>query len=144
MGSGAISLPFLERQIYGEIPPQLRFHGYLNDKEFNEECLKRGILPYAVVYQAQGWEFPVVLNEDETEIMEMNILHSGKEPKTYGLTEFTQDKYHTVFNKVFADYFPEGIYNSEGELVTDLYEECTSRNLYGVPLAMAAVFARTV
>jgi hypothetical protein len=133
MGSGAISLPFLERQIYGEIPPQLRFHGYLNDKEFNEECLKRGILPYAVVYQAQGWEFPVVLNEDETEILEMNIIRSDESSQTYGLTEFTQDKYHTLFNKVFADYFPDGIYNSDGELVTDLYEECTTRNLYGEP-----------
>ncbi|GHV14658.1 hypothetical protein FACS189491_11220 [Spirochaetia bacterium] len=42
MGGGAISLPFLESQIYQSVPPQLRFHGYMNEKEFNEECLRRG------------------------------------------------------------------------------------------------------
>jgi hypothetical protein len=133
MGSGAISLPFLERQIYGEVPPQLRFHGYLNDAEFNKECLKHGILPFAVVYQAQGWEFPVVLNQTETEILEMNYIRSEEQPKWYGLREFTNGKYHALFNKTFADYFPQGIYNSDGAKVEDLWEECTTRDMYGNP-----------
>lgn len=131
MGSGAISLPFLERQIYGEVPPQLRFHGFLNDKEFNEECLKRGILPYAVVYQAQGWEFPVVLNENQTQILEMNLMRSDKSEQWYGLREFTNDQYHILFDKTFSDYFPDGLVNSEGEKVTDLWDECATRDMYG-------------
>ena len=73
MGSGAISIPFLEQQIYGELPPQLRFHGYLNDYEFNQECLKRGITPYAVIYEAQGWEFPIELNDRTTKIHRINL-----------------------------------------------------------------------
>jgi len=131
MGGGAISLPFLEKQIYGEVPPQLRFHGYMNEKEFNEECLKRGILPFAVVYEAQGWEFPVVLNKEETEIVEMNILRSGEDVKWYGLREITNNEYHTLFNKKFEDYFPGGLYNSDGEKVADLWSECATRDMYG-------------
>jgi len=133
MGGGAISLPFLEEQIYGEVPPQLRFHGYMNEKEFNEECLKRGILPFAVIYEAQGWEFPVVLNEEETEILEMNILRSGEDVKWYGLREFTNNQYHKLFKKKFEDYFPGGLYNSDGENVTDLWTECATKDMYGNP-----------
>lgn len=133
MGSGAVSLPFLERQISGEIPPQLRFHGFMNDREFNEECLKRNILPYAVVYQAQGWEFPVVLNDGGNEILEMNFIRSDKEPRWYGLREFTQNRYPGLFARKFEDYFPDGLVNSDGEKVTDLYDECTTRDLYGSP-----------
>lgn len=131
MGSGAISLPFLERQIYGEVPPQLRFHGFLNDREFNEECLKRGILPFAVVYQAQGWEFPAVFNEEDTQLFEMNMMRTKGESDWYGLREFNQNKHWKVFGKRFEDYFPNGIYNSEGERVTDLWEECAARDYYG-------------
>ena len=130
MGSGALSLPFLERQIDGEIPPQLRFHGYLNDKEFNEACLARGILPYAVVYQAQGWEFPARLGEDGRSIKEINLMRSEANAQ-YGLGEFTRDEHWELFGKKFADYFPEGLVNSDGERVTDLWEECATRDLYG-------------
>ena len=133
MGSGAVSLPFLERQISGRIPPQLRFHGFLNDGEFNEECLRRGILPYAVVYEAQGWEFPVILNDREDEILEMNFIRSDKEPRWYGLREFTNDRYPGLFAKKFEDYFPGGLVNSDGERVTDLYEECATRDFCGNP-----------
>lgn len=137
MGSGAISLPFLERQIYGEVPPQLRFHGFLNDREFNDECLKQGILPYAVVYQAQGWEFPVILNDSKDEILEMNFIRSDKERQWYGLREFTNNSYPKLFgekySKKFEDYFPNGLVNSDGEKVTDLYDECVARDFYGNP-----------
>lgn len=130
MGSGALSLPFLERQITGEVPPQLRFHGYLNDREFNEECLARGILPYAVVYQAQGWEFPARLSGDGREIMEMNLMRSAPNAQ-YGLGEFTRDEHWELFGKRFSDYFPGGLTNSDGEKVADLWEECATRDLYG-------------
>ena len=131
MGSGALSLPFLERQIDGEVPPQLRFHGYMNEREFNAECLRRGILPYAVVYQAQGWEFPAVLDEQGKTIKEINLIRSGEAQVQYGLGEFTRDEHWELFGKKFADYFPNGLYNSDGEPVHDIWDECTTRDMYG-------------
>ena len=131
MGSGAISLPFLERQIHGEVPPQLRFHGFINEKEFNEECLRRGILPFAVVYEAQGWEFPAVFNAEDTQVREINILRSKGDQGWYGLREFTRNEHWKVFGKRFEDYFPDGIRNSDGERVTDLWEECAARDYNG-------------
>lgn len=135
MGSGAISIPFLEQQIYGELPPQLRFHGYLNDYEFNQECLKRGITPYAVIYEAQGWEFPIELNDRTTKIhrINLNIDCTKFNIKEYGLREFTNDKYPVFNRKKFHDYFPDGIINSQGKYVTDLYDECCCRDMYGNP-----------
>jgi hypothetical protein len=131
MGSGALSLSFLEKQIYGRIPPQLRYHGYMNDKEFAEACAKRGILPYGVVYQAQSWEIPVRLNDEETDILEINILRSAQTEQNYGLRAFSKDTYPKLFEKSFQDYFPEGLKNSLSETVTDLYEECVARRLDG-------------
>ena len=134
MGGASVSLPFLESQIDGPVPPQLRFHGYMNEREFNEACLRRGITPYAVIYQAQNWEFPARFNQDKTQFSEINILRSEGEHEWYGLREFTQDAYPGLFPKKFADYFPQGLVNSNGEKVTDLWEECTARNIYGEPV----------
>jgi hypothetical protein len=134
MGGGAISLPFLESQITQPVPPSLRFHGYMNDGEFNEECLRRGILPFAVIYQAQNWEFPVRYNEDKSHITEINILRREGEHEWYGMREFTRDTYPKLFPKKFADYFPNGLVNSDGERVTDLWEECAARDIYGNPV----------
>jgi hypothetical protein len=131
MGGGAVSLPFLESQIYSPVMPQARFHGYMNEKEFNEECLRRGITPYAVIYQAQNWEFPARFNEDKSEILEINILRREGDHDWYGLREFTQDTYPKLFPKKFADYFPGGLVNSDGEKVTDLWQECAARTIYG-------------
>jgi hypothetical protein len=133
MGSGAISLPFLERQIHGDVPPQLRFHGFMNEREFNERCLALGMLPFAVVYQAQGWEFPVVFGKDDAAVLDMNMPRPSGPQEWYGLREFTQDRHWKAFGKKFKDYFPEGIRNSDGQEVTDLWEECAARDLRGNP-----------
>ncbi|HEY5583797.1 MAG TPA: hypothetical protein VIK78_04810 [Ruminiclostridium sp.] len=132
MGAGSISLPYLEEDIYSDIAARLRFHGYINDFEFVSECTKRDIKAFAVVYEAQGWEFPAVLNEDGTAFKDLNIIKAESEHDWYGLREFTQDKHWKVFGKKFSDYFPDGLYNSDGEAVTDIWEECTTRNMYGV------------
>ena len=134
MGSGSISLPFLEEQIYQEIPPQFRYHGFVNEYEFNQLCLQQGIIPFAVIYESQSWEMPVELNEDETVIRKINYLpdDQGKN-QFYGFTEFTNGKYDKLFKKTYKDYFPDGLVNSDGEIVTDLYEECTCRDMYGKP-----------
>ena len=39
MGSGAIGLPYLDKEINEQMPPRLRFYGYLNDSEFVERCV---------------------------------------------------------------------------------------------------------
>lgn len=131
MGSGSLSLPYLEEDIYADIAPRQRFHGYINDREFIEECTKRDIEAFAVVYQAQGWEFPAVLNEEGTAFKDLNIIKKEGGHDWYGLREFTQDKHWKVFGKKFRDYFPDGIINSDGEQVTDIWEECTARNMFG-------------
>jgi hypothetical protein len=131
MGSGAISLPFLQSQIDAPVLPQLRFHGYMNEREFNEECLRRGITPYAVIYQAQNWEFPARLSEDKTQLLEINIMRHKGAHDWYGMREFTRDTYPNLFPQKFRDYFPDGLVNSDGEKVSDLWEECAARTMYG-------------
>lgn len=133
MGGASISLPFLEDQIYEDIPANYRYHGFMNESDFNQLCLKNGITPFAVVYESQSWEIPIETNEEETAITQMNYIFnpSGKK-KEYGLREFTNGRYRQLFHgKSFKDYFPEGLRNSDGEEVTDLYEECCCRDMYG-------------
>jgi hypothetical protein len=67
LGGGSISLPYLEHEAYGKVDPRLRFYGYMNDSEFIEECNKRGIKVFGIVFEVQGWEFPAVISEDGTE-----------------------------------------------------------------------------
>ncbi|MDR3172919.1 MAG: hypothetical protein LBU19_01595 [Treponema sp.] len=133
MGGGAVSLSFLQDQIDGSVPPQLRFHGYMNEREFNEDCLCRGITPYAVIYQAQNWEFPARFNADKTKLLEINIMRHEGEHDWYGTREFTRDSYPNLFPRKFEDYFPGGLVNSDGEKVSDLWEECCARTMYGEP-----------
>ena len=52
----------------------------------------------------------------------------------YGIREFSQDRYPDAFRTSLRDYYPDGIVNSAGEKVTDLWEECTTRDMYGKPV----------
>ncbi|TDE01167.1 hypothetical protein [Jiangella asiatica] len=132
MGGGSISLPYLEQEIDGPVSPRDRFYGGLTDREFIAECGQRGIDVYGIVFEAQGWEFGVELNEDETEILAFNELRGTGRRATLGLREFTQNRYPGLW-RPFEDYFPEGLVNSAGEKVTDLIEECVARGLDGTP-----------
>lgn len=133
MGGGSVSLPYLEHEANGPVPPRMLYHGYMNDRDYIEKCREVGIDIFAVFYEAQGWEVPVVLSADGTYFERMNIVDEDKEYDWYGLREFTQDKHWQVFGKKFADYFPQGLTNSDGETVTDLYDECVTRDIYGQP-----------
>ena len=64
LGGGSISLPYLEQEAWQEIDPRFRFYGFLNDAEFIQHCQERGIKVFGIVFEVQGWEFPVELNED--------------------------------------------------------------------------------
>ncbi len=140
MGGGSISLPYLENEAFGPVDPRMRFYGYMNDSEFVAECNKRGIKVFAIVFEVQGWEFPAVIDEATGEIKRLN-LHAQQEENHgwYGLREFSQNKYPNAFRTKLHDYYPDGIKNSDGETVTDLWEECAARKLDGT-----AVHARWV
>ena len=49
-----------------------------------------------------------------------------------GLREFSQNRYPKLW-KPFEHYFPDGLRNSLGEPVTDILEECCSRDIHGNP-----------
>lgn len=133
LGGGSISLPYLEHEAFGKVDPRLRFYGYMNDSEFIAECNKRGIKVFGIVFEVQGWEFPAIFSDDGKEFKELNVIKDGKSHEWYGLREFTADSHYEVFGKKFADYFPDGLYNSDGEAVTNIWEECCARDFNGVP-----------
>lgn len=130
LGGGSISLPYLEEEAWGEVDSRFRFYGFMNDAEFIQRCQERGIKVFGCVFEVQGWEFPVELNEDETEVLSMNELRGVGKKAWLGLREFTQNAYPKIW-KPLEDYFPDGLVNSDGERVTDILEECTSRDIYG-------------
>lgn len=139
MGGGSISLPYLEHEAFGDVDPRMRFYGYMNDSEFCEECRKRGIKVFGIVFEVQGWEFPALVTEgkDGKPVLKMlNVQADNSQAPSdwYGLREFTQDKHWELFGKKLADYYPNGLYNSDGEKVTDLWEECCARTWKGVPV----------
>jgi hypothetical protein len=132
LGGGSISLPYLEEEAFGELDARFRFYGFVNDSEFIAACRERGIKVFGIVFEVQGWEFPVHLNETEDRILAMNELSSGNANGWLGLREFSQNRYPKLW-KPFEHYFPGGLANSDGEPVTDLLEECCSRDIHGQP-----------
>ncbi len=132
LGGGSISLPYLEREAFGEIDERFRFYGFVNDSEFIAACRQRGIKVFGIVFEVQGWEFPVELNHAEDEILSMNELRGAGRRAWMGLREFSQDRYPKLWAP-FGKYFPNGLVNSEGEKVSDLLEECCSRDIDGAP-----------
>ena len=130
LGGGPISLAYLEDEAYAPLPARYRQYGFLKDSEFLEEVRKRGVKAFSVIFSTQGWEFPVELNEDESEILAMNELRGVGKRGWLGLREFTQNRYPKLWAP-FEKYFPEGLRNSRGEVVTDLFEECVSRDIHG-------------
>ena len=132
LGGGSISLPYLEQEAFGEIDPRFRFYGFLNDGEFIAECRKHGVKVFGIVFEVQGWEFPVELNEAEDRILALNEPRGAGKRDWLGLREFSQNRYPKLWPP-FEHYFPGGLLNSDGEPVGDLLEEACSRDIYGVP-----------
>jgi hypothetical protein len=132
LGGGSISLPYLEQEAFGEIDPRFRFYGFLNDAEFIAECRKHSVKVFGIVFEVQGWEFPVELNEAEDRILALNETRDAGERDWLGLREFSQNRYPKLWPP-FEHYFPGGLMNSDGEPVGDLLEEACSRDIYGAP-----------
>lgn len=132
LGGGAVSLPYLEEEAHGQVPPRFRFYGFLNDAEFIAECRQRGITVFGVVFE-HAWEFPVELNDDESVVLALNETRGAGKAGWLGLREFWQNRYPKLWPN-FESYFPDGILNADGQPVTDPLEECAQRNIHGEPL----------
>jgi hypothetical protein len=131
MGGGSIALPYLEEEAFAPIDSRFRFYGFVNDSEFVRECQKHGIKVFGIVFEVQGWEMPAELNEDETEILSFNELRGAGKKVWMGLREFSQNRYPNLWPP-FEQYFPNGLIDSDGNKVTDLIENCVSRDIHGV------------
>jgi hypothetical protein len=130
LGGGSLSLPYLEQEAFGEVDPRFRFYGFVNDAEFIAECRRRGIKVFGIVFEVQGWEFAAELSEDEDRVLSLNEVRGAGKRAWLGLREFSQNRYPRLWKPV-EHYFPDGLVNSEGERVTDLIEECVSRDIHG-------------
>jgi hypothetical protein len=131
LGGGSLSLPYLEQEAYGAIDARARFYGFVNDSEFIKKCQEHGIKVFGIIFEAQGWEFPVELNDAETEVLALNELRGDGHRDWMGLREFGQNRYPRLWAPV-EKYFPAGLINSEGIRVTDLIEECCSRDIHQI------------
>ena len=134
LGSGAIGIQYLDKEANEAIPPRLRFYGYLNDKEFIAECKQRGVLPFAVIWKAQLWEFPAEFSEDESELLALNKLRGVGKKGWIGMRELSTDRYPKIFPSI-KKYFPNGIKDSDGKPVTDFLEEFRATTLDGKPIS---------
>jgi hypothetical protein len=132
MGGGSISLPYLEQEAFAPIDSRFRFYGFVNDSEFVRECQKHGIKVFGIVFEVQGWEMPAELNEDETQILAFNELRGAGKRVWMGLREFSQNRYPNLWPPI-EQYFPNGLIDSDENIVTDLIETCVSRDIHGVP-----------
>ncbi len=118
LGSAAIGLQYLDKEANEDIPPRLRFYGYLNDREFCAECARRGIAAYAVVWKAQLWEFPAEFNPDESELLALNKPRGVSRSGWLGMSELSTDRYPQLFDPI-GTYFPDGLVASDGTIVGD-------------------------
>jgi hypothetical protein len=132
MGGGSLALPYLEQEAFGPVDARSRFYGFVNDAEFIAECHKHGIKVLGIVFEAQGWEFPVELNDDEDTVLSLNELRGVGHRDWMGLREFSQNRYPKLWPPV-EHYFPDGLTNSDGEPVTDLIDECVARDIHQQP-----------
>ena len=131
LGGGSLALPYLEQEAFGAVDARSRFYGFVNDSEFIAACHQHGIAVFGVVFEAQGWEFPVELNDAEDTVLALNELRGVGHQDWLGLREFSQHRYPNLWPPI-EKYFPGGLVNSDGEPVTDLIEECAARDIHQV------------
>ncbi|MDR1798587.1 MAG: hypothetical protein LBR19_01670 [Bifidobacteriaceae bacterium] len=132
LGGGSIALPYLEQEAYQQVPARFRLHGHVNDAEFLAACAARGIEVFGVIFEAQGWRFAAEYDQDGL-LASVNETRGVGRPGSVGLTAFNQDTGPSDWLP-WRHYFPDGLHNSLGEEITDLFEQACSRRLDGEPL----------
>lgn len=141
LGSGAIGLPYLDKEANDPTPPRMRLYGYMNDREFCEECRKRGVKVFSVLWKAQLWEFGAEFNEEETELLSLNILRGASGNHKYvGMCELSTNQYPHLFDPI-EKYFPDGLKDYKGRKVGDYLEEFKARSLEGRNILSAWLMA---
>lgn len=141
LGSGAIGLPYLDREANDDTPPRMRLYGFMNDKEFCEECRKRGIKVFSVLWKSQLWEFGAEFNEDETKLLSLNILrNASKNHKYVGMSELSTNQYPHLFEPM-EKYFPDGLKDYKGNTVKDFLQEFKAVSLEGRSILSAWLMA---
>ncbi len=110
MGGGSLSLPYLEQEAFGPVDARSRFYGFVNDSEFIAACHEHEIKVLGIVFEAQGWEFPVELSEDEDQVLSINELRGVGKRDWMGLREFSSNRYPKLWKPV-EHYFPDGLVN---------------------------------
>ena len=134
LGGGSISLPYLVHEAFGDVDPRMQIYGYMNDSEFVEQCNRRGIKLFGIVFEVQGWEYPAVF-DDKGHLIRLNRRAEESPDMTwYGLREFSAGKWPDAFPTKLSDYYPDGIKDENGDPVTDLWEECCTRDMFGNPI----------
>lgn len=134
LGGGSISLPYLVHEAFGDVDPRMQVYGYMNDSEFVEQCNRRGIKLFGIVFEVQGWEYPAVF-DDKGHLIRLNRRAEESPDMTwYGLREFSAGKWPDAFPTKLSDYYPDGIKDENGDPVTDLWEECCTRDMFGNPI----------
>ena len=134
MGGGSISLPYLEHEAFGAVDPRMQVYGFMNDSEFVAECNKRNIKLFGIVFEVQGWEYPALFDEEGRLVRLNRRAEESQDHEWYGLREFSRDKHADAFPTSLKDYYPEGIRDEDGNLVSDLWEECCIRDRFGAPV----------
>ena len=122
LGSGAIGLPYLEKEAFEDIPPRLRLYGYMNDSEFCAACRDIGVKVFAVLWKAQLWEFGAELNDDESKLLSLNLLRGASDNHQYvGMRELSTNRFPKLFDPI-EKYFPNGLLNFRGEKIGDFLD----------------------
>jgi len=135
LGGGALSLPYLEEEAFGPVPPRFRMYGFVNDAEFMAECGRRGIDVFGVVFE-HAWEFPAEFNDAEDTVLSLNETRGAGTPGWLGIREFWNDRYPKLWPPR-SRYFPDGVRNADGDEVTDIRGVRPARHLRrAVPCAV--------
>ena len=132
LGGGSIALPYLEDEAYGEIPPRFRMYGFVNDSEFIKACAAPGHRGLRDRLRMPGMGIPGrIRSRRPRSSPSMNCVgRAARLDRTARVyPEHRPERLETV-----RALFPDGLTNSLGEPVTDLWEECACRDLDGNPL----------
>ena len=141
LGSGAIGLPYMDQEAFGDTSPRMRLYGFMNDQEFCHECAKRGVKVFSVLWKAQLWEFGAEFNEDESKLLSLNILRGASDNHKYvGMSELSTNQYPKIFDPI-EKYFPDGLLDYKGRKVGDFLQEFKAVSLEGRDILSAWLMA---